>query len=115
MPNRVLFGGVPLSDVPRAHLRGTKLVKGLPVGGKLVIIKIQIPLSSPLNEMLVYTETRDLMCYIRRADTPEAYDEIMKIVQAKGVQGIKGYFSGHLKSHDHLVITTSEVLNAQSW
>ena len=70
------------------------LLIGLPPGGKLVIVKVQIPLDGGLREMLVYTESRDLMCYIRRADTPEAYDELMKIVQIKGVQGIKGFFSG---------------------
>ncbi|KAH7920438.1 ankyrin [Leucogyrophana mollusca] len=87
---------------------------------KSMIIKVQLPLMlgapvSPSNgsgDMLVYNKKKDFTCSIQKADNPH-YDEIARVIRAKGVNGLKAYFAAELKNKYELVIKISEVLAEQ--
>ena len=87
---------------------------------KSVVIKVQVPIdllamkaTKRGGDMRVYTKKRDLVCSIRRAENPAAYDRIFDVIAAKGVGGLKAYFAAELKSKDELIIKVSEVLAEQ--
>ncbi|EIW78283.1 ankyrin [Coniophora puteana RWD-64-598 SS2] len=90
-------------DVPFASTRGAS--------EKSMVIKVQSNLGQ--GPLLVYNKKRDLNCYIHRSDNPRGYDEIVKVIRAKGPMGLKAYFAAQLKSKDELVIKISEVLAEQ--
>ena len=65
--------------------------------------------------MYIYNKKRDVICNVVRADSPTAYDEVMKAIRTKSATGLKGYFSAVLQSQDELVVKVSEVLAEQPW
>ncbi|KAH7911469.1 hypothetical protein BJ138DRAFT_1172532 [Hygrophoropsis aurantiaca] len=122
---------IPRSDIIHQNLNipTTKLIrepkasskKKEPVLGNMVI-KIQVPVvqgNLPAHmdgqSLLVYNRKRDFVCWIHKASNPKIYDEIVKVVLTKGVNGVKAYFAAELKNRDELIIKTSEVLAEQSF
>ncbi|EAU83318.2 hypothetical protein CC1G_10759 [Coprinopsis cinerea okayama7 len=112
--------GLPTQAVPETHFRYSHIPENIPPEGKQVVIKVQVPqpLKNPdgtYNEMRVYTRKRDLVCHILRPTNVAAYDELLRVILEKGMEGKKAYFVADLRSPKELVIKVSEVLAAQPW
>ncbi|RXW17626.1 hypothetical protein EST38_g8232 [Candolleomyces aberdarensis] len=117
---RGFVAGLPTDPVPLSHLRGSHIPKGIPPGGKPVVVKIQVsPFATrpdgSFAPMRVYTQKRDLVCDIRRDDCPDAFDRIFNIIKNQTISGLKGYFVADLVNQAELVVKVSEPLAAQSW
>ncbi|KAJ7577302.1 hypothetical protein C8J56DRAFT_799015 [Mycena floridula] len=103
------------SQTPARH---PNLKKGVP---KPVIIKVQVPMDLSSNtsppdsraDIMVYTKKRDLKCLLRWQDNPEGYERLSETVRTKGLNGLKAYFAGEMRSKDELVVKIGEVLAEQ--
>ncbi|EGO03119.1 hypothetical protein SERLA73DRAFT_176639 [Serpula lacrymans var. lacrymans S7.3] len=87
---------------------------------KSLVVKVQVPLVSALiltgpdvGDLLVYNKKKDFICNIRQAENRGNYEKIVKVVRAKGINGIKAYFAAELKNRYELVVKISEVLAEQ--
>lgn len=84
---------------------------------KHVVVKVQVPHERAVGfegRMLVYTKkATDLHCLVKRVENVDAYDRLYQVIKAKGIQGLKAYFSATIHSKDKLVIKISEVLAPQ--
>ncbi|KAJ7575538.1 hypothetical protein C8J56DRAFT_1031581 [Mycena floridula] len=116
------FMGYAVEPSPASHTGGARYPKNC--NGKPVIIKAQVPAhfstqggpvtpDSRDGPILVYTKKRDLKCMIRREDNPEGYDRLARVVRTRGLNGVKAYFAGEMKSKDELVVKVAEVLAEQ--
>lgn len=76
--------------------------------GRNMILKIQVPLGS--GGMLVYNKKRTFECILGHDKNPAAYMRIKKIINEKGILGLKGYFAAELRSKDELAINVAECL-----
>lgn len=73
-----------------------------------MVLKIQVPLGS--GGMLVYNKKRTFECILSHDKNPAAYTRIKKIINEKGILGLKGYFAAELRSKDELAINVAECL-----
>ncbi|RDB18174.1 Ankyrin repeat domain-containing protein 63 [Hypsizygus marmoreus] len=112
--------GKPAYQVPESHWRAAHIPSGLSSESKQLIVKVQTPFdfarAAPCDgtgKLLIYTKKRDFVCYIRREENVSAYDRLLEIVKAQGIQGAKAYFAAELRSKDELVVKVSEVLAEQ--
>lgn len=76
--------------------------------GRNMVLKIQVPLGS--GGMLVYNKKRSFECFLDYDKNPVAYRRIKKIVNEKGILGMKAYFAAELRSKDELAINVAECL-----
>ncbi|KAJ6543709.1 ankyrin, partial [Mycena vulgaris] len=105
------------------HTRLGHIPRSLDYKAKVITIKVQVPYNlysldpsiESTEDLLVYTQTRDFACTIRRSDSPTEYDRITQVVRAKGVGGAKAYFIAELQSKERLVVQVSDVLAEQPW
>ena len=63
--------------------------------------------------LIVYTKKRDFDCRIDRADDPLAYDKLLEVIRANGLDGDTAYFAAELVNPDELVVKISDVLAEQ--
>ncbi|KAL7279459.1 hypothetical protein ACG7TL_007302 [Trametes sanguinea] len=107
--------GYPVQSQPARNTRGAQ-VPHIPVGQtKKMIIKVQVPLTDRLTELMVYDKKRSFVCRIRKDDNPEAYKRVEQVVRMKGVGGAKAYFSAEMSKSDELLVKVSEVLPEQAF
>ncbi|KAH7911461.1 hypothetical protein BJ138DRAFT_1085554 [Hygrophoropsis aurantiaca] len=106
--------GIPTAESKKPATFKCKPVSANPTPGGM-IIKIQLPFAKGGSDrsMFVYNRKHDFVCSIKETENPTQYEEIAKVILAKGISGAKAYFAAELKSRDELVIKTSEVLAAQ--
>ena len=110
------MAGLPTDEVPKSHWRGNYFPDDLPLEGKQIVIKVQVPMLGDRDVPLkVYSRKRDFVCFLRWEDGPKAYDDLTSVIKTKGVGGVKGYFVADLKNRDELTIKISEILGAQPW
>jgi len=76
--------------------------------GRNMVLKIQVPLG--VGGMLVYNKKRSFECLLDYDKNPVAYTRIKKIVNEKGILGMKAYFAAELRSKDELAINVAECL-----
>ncbi|CDO75103.1 hypothetical protein BN946_scf185010.g28 [Trametes cinnabarina] len=107
--------GHPVERQPARNTRGAQVPRIPPGQTKKMIIKVQVPLSSLMSDLMVYDKKRSFVCQIRKADNPEGYRRVEQVVRTKGVAGAKAYFSAEMKSPDELVVKISEVLPEQAF
>jgi len=74
-----------------------------------MILKIQVPFTGD-GRMLVYNKKRSFECFLEYDENPVAYKRIKKIVNEKGILGLKAYFAAELRSKDELAINIAECL-----
>jgi hypothetical protein len=76
--------------------------------GRNMVLKIQVPLT--IGGMLVYNKKRTFGCTLTYDKNPAAYTRIKKIINEKGILGLKAYFAAELRSKDELAINVAECL-----
>ena len=74
-----------------------------------MVLKIQVPLSDT-GMMLVYNKKRTFECVLNYDKNPAAYTRIKKIINEKGILGLKAFFAAELRSKDELAINVAECL-----
>jgi hypothetical protein len=76
--------------------------------GRNMVLKIQVPLSN--GGLLVYNKKRSFECFLDYDKNPAAYTRIKKVVNEKGILGLKAYFAAELRSKDELALNVAECL-----
>jgi len=94
-------------------VRGPALIKqnfktNVPDGGNMVL-KIQVSLND--TGMLVYNKKRTFECFLDCDKDQVAYTKLEKIINEKGILGVKAYFAAELRSKDQLAINIAECLS----
>ncbi|KII83747.1 hypothetical protein PLICRDRAFT_119077 [Plicaturopsis crispa FD-325 SS-3] len=113
--------GIPTAGPSTPHSDSSRAPRK--PSSKPLVIKVQVPQPLPrmsaasvaAGDLLVYTEKRDFMCSVRRADGAAAYDRVADAVRFRSVSGAKAYFAAELESKDKLVVKVSELLADQPW
>ena len=77
--------------------------------GRNMVIKIQVPLAGNAG-MLVYNKKRSFECFLEYGKNPAAYAKIKRMVNERGIQGLKAYFAAELRSKNELAINIAECL-----
>ena len=78
--------------------------------GKNMVLKIQIPLDGNNRDLFLYNKKRTFECTLKYNTDPAAYTRIKKIINEKGILGLKGYFFAELRSKNELAINVAECL-----
>ena len=73
-----------------------------------MVLKIQVPLGS--GGLFLYNKKRTFECILSHDKNPAAFTRIKKIINEKGILGLKGYFAAELRSKDELAINVAECL-----
>ena len=76
--------------------------------GRNMVLKIQLPLGE--GGMLVYNKKRSFECFLDCDKNPAAYTRIKRIINEKGILGLKAYFAAELRSKNELAINVAECL-----
>ena len=76
--------------------------------GRNMILEIQVP---PSNDMMpMCNRKQNFECFLVYNKNPVAYARIKKIVNERGIHGVKAYFAAELRSRDELAINVAECL-----
>ena len=78
--------------------------------GKNMVLKIQVPLGGGNHDLFLYNKKRTFECTLKYDANPAAYARIKKIINEKGILGLKGYFFAELRSKNELAINVAECL-----
>lgn len=77
--------------------------------GRNMVLKIQASMQGN-HGMLVYNKKRTFECMLEYDKNPDAYARIKKIINEKGILGLKAYFAAELRSKDELAINVADCL-----
>ena len=77
--------------------------------GRNMVLKIQVPKGGD-GDMLVNNKKGNFKCILEYDKNPAAYARIKKVINEKGILGLKAYFAAELRSKDELAINVAECL-----
>lgn len=76
--------------------------------GRSMVLKVQVTLND--TGMLVYNKKRTFECFLNQDKNPVTYTRIERIINEKGINGVKAYFAAELRSKDELVVDVARCL-----
>ena len=77
--------------------------------GRNMVLKIQVPKGGD-GDMLVNNKKGNFKCILEYDKNPAAYARIKKVINEKGILGLKAYFAAELRSKDELAINVAGCL-----
>jgi hypothetical protein len=77
------------------------------------VVKIQIPMASSLQSLMVYNKTKSFQCMISTAEKRGRM--IQNVIKEKGVMGMKAYFNVYVTKKKSLVVIKEPMLAPQPW
>ena len=77
--------------------------------GRNMVLKIQAP-SDGNRSMFVCNKKQSFECLLEYNRNPVAYERIKKMVNEKGIGGMRAFFAAELRSKDELAINIAECL-----
>jgi hypothetical protein len=77
------------------------------------VVKIQVPMASSAQPLMVYNKTRSFQCMISTAE--KRGQMIQNVIMEKGVMGMKAYFNAYVTNKKTLVVIKEPMLAPQPW